>query len=71
LVVDGGDIAVTTREALEMAIESEEKAGDTYHELARQAEGPEGRLLFEQLAREEDVHHKRLMDKLKAIRLLG
>ena len=62
---------MTTREALEMAIENEEQARDKYRELARRAEDPETRLLFEQLAREEEAHHKRLNDKLRAIKLLG
>jgi rubrerythrin len=61
---------MTTREVLEMAIESEEQARDKYRELTRQAEDPESRLLFEQLAREEEAHYKRLNDKLKAVKLL-
>ncbi len=60
-----------TRDALEMAIEAEKKAREKYRELAKQAEDPESRLLFEQLAKEEDTHHKKLTDMLKAIKLLG
>ena len=70
MIVEGW-IAMTSREALEIAIEDEEKARERYRELAKQAGDPETRLLFEQLAREEDVHGKRLADKLRAIKLLG
>jgi rubrerythrin len=62
---------MTSREALKMAIEAEETARDRYRELAKQAEEPETRLLFEQLARDEDLHNKRLTDRLRAIKLLG
>jgi rubrerythrin len=62
---------MSTREALEMAIADEAQARDKYHELARQAEDPESRILFEQLAREEESHHKRLSERLRAIKLLG
>lgn len=59
------------KEALEMAIDAEEKARDRYRDLAREADDPESRLLFEQLAREEESHYKRLSDRLKAIKLMG
>lgn len=59
------------KEALEMAIDAEEKAMDRYRGMAKEAEDPETRLLFEQLAREEEGHRKRLSDRLKAIKLLG
>ncbi|HWP95946.1 MAG TPA: ferritin family protein [Syntrophomonadaceae bacterium] len=59
------------KEALEMAIEAEVKAKERYEDLAKQAEDPESRLLFEQLAREEANHHKKLSDRLKAIKLMG
>lgn len=58
-------------EALKMALEAEEKARDRYRDLAKQADDPESRLLFEQLAREEESHYKRLSDRLKAIKLIG
>lgn len=59
------------KEALEMAMEAEKKARERYRELARQADDPESRLLFEQLAREEENHHKRLSDRLKAVKLMS
>lgn len=59
------------KEALQMAIEAEARAGERYRDLAKQAEDPEIRLLFEQLAREEDNHFKRLSERLKAVRLMG
>jgi len=62
---------MTIREALEMAIEAEEKARDRYRDLAKGADDPETRLLFEQLAREEEGHQRRLSDRLKAVKLMG
>jgi rubrerythrin len=59
------------KEALETAIASEAKARDRYKELARMAEDQETRLLFEQLSREEEMHYKRLSERLKAIKLMG
>ncbi len=59
------------KEALEMAIEAEIKAGERYRSLAQEAQDPESRLLFEQLAREEDNHYKRLSERLKAVKLMG
>jgi len=58
------------KEALELAIKQEEKAQEKYSELAREAEDAETRLLFEQLAKEEEAHQRRLSDRLKAIKLL-
>jgi len=54
-----------------MAIEAEEKARDRYRDLAKGADDPETRLLFEQLAREEEGHQRRLSDRLKAVKLMG
>ncbi len=59
------------KEALELAIKEELKARDRYRELAKEADDPETRLMFEQIAREEDSHYKRLADRLKAIKLMG
>ncbi len=58
-------------EALKIAIEAEEDARDRYKEMAKLAEDPETRLLFEQLAKEEQNHYKRLNDKLVAMKLMG
>lgn len=62
---------MNTKEALELAIEQELKARDRYIELAKQADDPETRLMFEQIAREEEGHYKKLVDRLKAIKLMG
>ena len=62
---------MSTKEALELAIEEELKARDRYRELAKQADDSESRLMFEQLAREEENHYKRLSDRLKAMKLMG
>lgn len=59
------------KEALELAIKDEAAAVEKYKKMAREAEDPESRLLFEQIAREEDSHHKRLSERLKAIKLLN
>lgn len=62
---------MNTKQALELAIEEELKARDRYKELAKQADDPETRLMFEQIAREEEGHYKRLVDRLKAVKLMG
>ncbi len=59
------------REALELAIRSETQAKEKYLELARMAEDQETRLMLEQIAKEEESHYKRLVDRLKAIKLMG
>jgi len=56
--------------ALEAAIAEEKAAADKYRDQAEKAEDPESRLLFAQLAREEESHYKRLVDRLKALRAL-
>lgn len=62
---------MNVKEALELAIKAEVKARDRYRELAKQADDPETRLMFEQIAREEESHHKMLSERLKAIKLMG
>lgn len=59
------------KEALALAIQEEEKARERYKEMARQAEDQETRLMLEQLSREEEGHRKRLVERLKAIKLMG
>lgn len=58
-------------EAMKLAIEEEAKAARRYRELAEMAEDNETRLLFEQLALEEDAHYKKLSERLKALKLMG
>ncbi|NLT20477.1 MAG: rubrerythrin [Syntrophomonadaceae bacterium] len=58
------------REALETAIKAEANARQRYLDMAAAAEDPESRLLFEQLAREEESHEKRLAERLKAFKLM-
>ncbi len=58
-------------EAMKHAIEEEAKAARRYRELAEIAEDNETRLLFEQLALEEDAHYKKLSERLKALKLMG
>lgn len=59
------------KEAIELAIQEELAAKEKYKDLARLAQDQETRLMLEQLAREEDSHYKRLVDRLKAIKLMG
>ena len=58
-------------EAMKLAIEEEARAARRYRELAEMAEDNETRLLFEQLALEEDAHYKKLSERLKALKLMG
>ncbi len=58
-------------EAMKLAIEEEAKAARRYRELAEMAGDNETRLLFEQLALEEDAHYKKLSERLKALKLMG
>lgn len=62
---------MTVIEAMKMAVEAEIKAAARYRELAELAEDNETRLLFEQLALEEDAHYKKLSERLKALKLMG
>lgn len=57
-------------EALEMAIKDEAEAVQKYRDYAKNAPDPESRLLFEQLAKEENAHHTKLNERLKAIKLM-
>ena len=57
-------------EAMKLAVQEEIKAARKYRELAEIAEDNETRLLFEQLALEEDAHYKKLSERLKALKLM-
>lgn len=59
------------REAIELAIKQETQAKESYLELAKMAEDQETRLMLEQIAKEEESHYKRLVERLKAIKLMG
>lgn len=62
---------MTVIEAMKLAIQEEVKAAKKYREMAEMAEDNESRLLFEQLALEEDAHYKKLSARLKALKLMG
>lgn len=62
---------MTVIEAMKMAVQAEINAAARYRELAELAEDNETRLLFEQLALEEDAHYKKLSERLKALKLMG
>ncbi len=66
---EGKDMSVI--EAMKLAINEEIKAASKYRELAEIAEDNETRLLFEQLALEEDAHYKKLSERLKALKLMS
>lgn len=55
---------------LQEAIEAEVKAHERYLTGAREAEDPETRALFEDLAADEAAHRDRLTQRLKALKLL-
>jgi len=57
------------REMLKKAIEDEKGSRDLYKRLAQEAEDPEKRVVFEELARDEENHHRRLKEMLMAIKL--
>lgn len=58
-------------EAMEMAVKAELEAAARYKEMAEMAEDNETRLLFEQLALEEEAHYRKLSARLKALKLMG
>lgn len=62
---------MTVIEAMKMAVQAEINAAARYRELAELAEDNETRLLFEQLALEEEAHYKKLSERLKALKLMG
>lgn len=57
-------------EALQTAIEEELKASAKYREMAAEAGDPETRMMLEQIAREEESHYKRLVERLKTLKLM-
>ncbi|MBO8159249.1 ferritin family protein [Thermosyntropha sp.] len=58
------------RKALEIAIENETRSYEWYINQALEADDPETRLLFEQIAEEERLHLKKLNDRLKVLKLM-
>lgn len=58
------------KKVLEMAIENEKRSYDWYLTQALEAEDPESRLLFEQIAEEEKVHIKKLTERLKILKIM-
>jgi|ADurb_Cas_01_Slu_FD_contig_31_2161349_length_765_multi_5_in_0_out_0_2 rubrerythrin len=67
----GQNMNANLLKAMELAVNAEAQARDRYKELAKQAEDQETRLLFEQIAREEDMHLKKLSERLKALKMMG
>jgi rubrerythrin len=59
------------RQAIELALEQEKMAKEKYLEMSLIAEDQETRLMLEQIAREEESHYRRLLERLKAIKLMG
>ena len=57
-------------EALEKAIAHEKASVNDYMKNAELAEDPEVRLLFAQLAKEEEAHYRKLVERLKALRAM-
>ena len=57
-------------EALEKALENEEKARQYYVNLAAEAQDPDTRALLEQLARWEAGHYQMLSDRITTLKVL-
>ncbi|MCL5291697.1 MAG: rubrerythrin [Actinobacteria bacterium] len=55
---------------IESAIEDEQEAQRKYAGAAASAKDPEVKAFFEQMAREERAHERRLRERLIAIKLL-
>lgn len=60
----------STIKLIEEAIEAEKLARQRYQRGAQQAEDPETRALFEQLAHWEEGHEQMLKDRLATIKML-
>lgn len=58
------------KKLIEDAIKEEKQAQENYQRAAEEASDPETKAFFEQLAREEMSHEKRLRDRLMAIKLI-
>jgi len=56
---------------IEAAIKEEQHAQESYRKAAEEAEDPETRTFFEQLAKDEEEHEKILKRRLAALKLLG
>lgn len=57
-------------EAITLAIKEERAGKEKYRRYAQESADPEVRLMFEQLARDEEKHEKQLIEKLQALKLL-
>ncbi len=55
---------------LEEIIEAEKNMKARFQKLSEEAETPEMRALFQEMAAEEEKHEKELKEKLTALRLL-
>jgi rubrerythrin len=55
---------------IEEAIEKEEADKEKYQKMAEETEDPEARMVFEQLARDEENHEKVLRERLIALKML-
>lgn len=58
------------KKVLEMAIENEKRSHGWYITQALEAEDPESRLLFEQIAEEEKIHIQKLTERLKVLKIM-
>ena len=57
-------------QAIEEAIQEELDAQVKYRAAAASSPDAQTRLMFEQMAREEEMHEKRLRDRLRALKLI-
>lgn len=58
---------MSARQAMEVALASEEKARDFYRDAARHVDDREVRALFEDLAQEEETHMKLVRERLESL----
>jgi len=58
---------MSARDAMEVAIASEEKARDFFAAALKQVKDPEVRALFSELRAEEEEHRKLLAERLKKL----
>jgi len=57
-------------EFIEKAIEKEKADKEKYQKMSEEAEDPEARMVFAQLARDEESHEKALRERLTALKMM-
>jgi rubrerythrin len=60
-------VFMSARQAMEVAMESEEKARDFFAEARKHVKDPKVKKLFAELEAEEQKHHKTLADRIRKL----